>query len=75
MPSPMRSIDLSKLKRAGLLRVGAPLQLQRLERPPRRTRFVTQSHALGRPKASPLALMIAAAVAIAVYLLGCRLSD
>ncbi len=34
-----------------------------------------QSHALGGPIASPRALIIAAAIAVAVYLLGCRLSD
>lgn len=70
----MRSIDLSKLTPAGLSSVVAPHRL-RPERRPKPMRFVTQSHALGRPMASPTALIIAAAVAIAVYLLGCRLSD
>ncbi len=37
-------------------------------------RFVTQSHALGGPVATPRALLIAAAVAIAVFVVGFRLS-
>jgi hypothetical protein len=37
-------------------------------------RFVTQSHALGAPIASPGALLIAAAVAVAVFVIGFRLS-
>ena len=40
----------------------------------RHVRFVTQSHALGAPKAKPGALLIAAAVAIAVFVIGLRLS-
>lgn len=39
------------------------------------TRFVTQSHALGRPIANPQALLIAAAIAVALYLIGRKLSD
>lgn len=37
-------------------------------------RFVTQSHALGVPMANPRALFIAAAIAVALYLIGRRLS-
>lgn len=40
----------------------------------RNARFVTQSHALGAPIASPRALLIAAAVALAVFVIGLRLS-
>lgn len=40
----------------------------------RMVRFVTQSHALGAPAASPGALLIAAAVAVAIFVLGLRLS-
>ena len=40
----------------------------------RNARFVTQSHALGAPAASPRALLIAAAVAVAVLVIGYRLS-
>ena len=39
------------------------------------TRFVMQSHALGTPLVSPGALLIAATIAFALYLIGCRLSD
>jgi hypothetical protein len=41
----------------------------------RNARFVTQSHALGAPIASPRALIIAAAVIVAVLLIGFRLSS
>ena len=41
----------------------------------RTARFVTQSHALGGPVASPKTLVIATAIAIVVYLIGCRLSE
>ena len=40
----------------------------------RNERFVTQSHALGGSAASPGALLIAAAVAVAVFVLGLRIS-
>ena len=37
-------------------------------------RFVTQSHALGAPIATPRALLIAVAVAVAVFVIGFRVS-
>lgn len=49
--------------------------IHRVDHGMRPGRFVMQSHALGAPIASPRALIIAAAIAVAVYLLGCRLSD
>ena len=45
------------------------------ERSSRSSRFVTQSHALGAPMASPTSLLVAAAIAVAVYLVGRRLVD
>lgn len=36
-------------------------------------RFVMQSHALSAPRANPRALLIAMTIAVAVYLLGCRI--
>lgn len=41
----------------------------------RSRRFVTQSHALSTPMARPRSLFIAATIAVALYLLGRRLSD
>jgi hypothetical protein len=41
----------------------------------RPSRFVTQSHALSAPIASPRSMFIALTVAIALYLIGRRLSD
>lgn len=41
----------------------------------RSSRFVTQSHALGTPLANPAALAVAAAIAVALYLVGRKLSD
>jgi|GEM_PF-2421958 len=41
----------------------------------RGARFVTQSHALGGPIASPRSLLIAAAVVVAIFVIGWRLSD
>ncbi len=38
-------------------------------------RFVTQSHALGTPMANPASLIVAAAIAVAVYFVGRRLAD
>ncbi len=38
-------------------------------------RFVTQSHVLGARIANPRALFIAAAIAVALYIIGCKLSD
>ncbi len=40
----------------------------------RSTRFVTQSHALSAPVASPRSVFIAATIALAIYLIGRRLS-
>ena len=40
----------------------------------RNARFVTESHALGAPIASPGALLIAAALAVAIFVIGFRLS-
>lgn len=47
----------------------------RPERNLRSPRFVTQSHALGAPMAKPASLILAAAIAVAVYLVGRRLVD
>lgn len=41
---------------------------------PHRLRFVTQSHALGTKGASPRSLFMAATIAVALYLIGRRLS-
>lgn len=41
---------------------------------PKSTRFVTESHTLSAPITSPGALFVAAAVAVALYLIGRRLS-
>jgi hypothetical protein len=38
-------------------------------------RFVMQSHVLSAPKTSPRSLFIAATIAIALYLIGRRLSE
>ncbi len=47
----------------------------RPERSGTSARFVTQSHALGAPMASPASLIVAAAIAVAVYFVGRRLVD
>lgn len=47
----------------------------RPERTTTSSRFVTQSHALGAPMASPASLIVAAAIAVAVYFVGRRLVD
>ena len=41
----------------------------------RPVRFVTQSHVLGAPRVGPAALLIAAAMAVAVLVIGWRLSE
>ena len=41
----------------------------------RSSRFVTQSHALGVSRVRPRALLIAAGIAVFLYLLGRRLSE
>ncbi len=47
----------------------------RPDRNSRSPRFVTQSHALGAPMANPASLIVAAAIAVAVYFVGRRLVD
>lgn len=47
----------------------------RPERTSNSKRFVTQSHALGTPMANPASLIVAAAIAVAVYFVGRRLAD
>ena len=69
----MRPLDLPKLSPGVLSRIASP-RLVRARRP-KPSRFVMQSHALSRPIANPKALLIAAAIAIALYLVGHRLSD
>jgi len=41
----------------------------------RRSRFVMESHLAGAPVYSPRAILIAATIAVALYLIGRRLSD
>ncbi len=51
-------------------------QLQRrVARGGRSSRFVMQSHNVSAPIASPGALFVAAAIAVALYLVGRRISD
>jgi hypothetical protein len=44
-------------------------------RPRKSARFVTTSHSLSAPAASPSGVLVAATIAIALYFLGRRLSD
>lgn len=67
MSSATSAFDLPRLNRAGAMRPARESFKQR--------RFVTQSHSLGAPIASPGSLAIAAAVVVGLYLIARRLID
>ncbi len=76
-PFPKYESSLSSFATPAL---GAPgLYRDRAMRPAREAwrhrRYVTQSHALGAPIASPRSLAIAAAVAVALFFVARRLTD
>ncbi len=76
---PMRSPDTVGLP--GILPGTSSTATSRMARLPttfgaaRHARFTQQSHALGGPVASPRSVLIGTAIAVALYWIGCRLSE
>ncbi len=72
--SPRYESSLSSVS-ASVPGVGRDLAMRPAREASRHRRFVTQSHALGAPKASPRSLAVAAAVAVALFYVAKKLTD